>query len=431
MADDYNALFSETECIDALEKLRNDAINAVSQFKLASVNYDNQYNFCEEQRKNLASKYPDDMDFGNCTDLQVCVQGDSTSKTLEEQGYHRVYYEPCNLLSANKSTLPDIDIDNPLSVAKQLSGFSTPLTDSVKQTVMNSYEEMKEPYLRAKTRYEESCKHLDERGATLQDSTNKRDAAVESLTNAFNEYKEHIKETFESSDTLPEYVDYLLHINEDGYSWVDFAKKYKEQLKDFTFTYRNGTTHGVLDTLAETEHGPSWNQLYTLKRLRADILNGTVKRKEAKAELKQTTSTSKAEPKQTSFEKHPDWIVLGDMELYLCKSVIVHNDVLDTKISRTVSYQGNMSERQSRHVTDYLGKIVNEIFKTIDSSTGYEAENKNGLLAVKGVCDETQFDSWFKNYLDANSDWASKLKANADIADKLDISKFSQLVNQN
>ena len=437
MADDYNALFSETEYIDALEKLRNDAINAVKGFEVSSANYDSQYNFCEEQRKNIASKYPDDMDFGNCTDLQVCVQGDSTSKSLEEQGYHRVYYEPCNLLKANKSTLPDIDIDNPLSVAKQLNGFSTPLTDSVKQTVMNSYEEKKAPYLRAKTRYEESCKHLDERGVKLQDSTNERDAAVESLTNAFNEYKEHLKEIFELSDTLPEYVDYLLHINGDEYTWVDFARKYKEQLKDFTFTYRNGTTHGVLDTLAETGRGPSWNQLYALKRLRADILNGTVKRKEAKAtstskaKPKQTSSTSKAEPKQTSFEKHPDWIVLGDMELYLCKSVTVHNDVLDTKISRTVSYQGNMSEKQARYVTDYLGEIVNEIFKTIDSSTEYETENKNGLLAVKGVCDETQFDSWFKNYLDTNFDWVSKLNANADIADKLDISKFSQLVNQN
>lgn len=415
-------ILSETKGIKELNDLRNAVISADEAIDEAYSSCERAEHDCDEKEKELKSKYRDwNFDF---TDIQVFT--DAEGKAVVAGEYHYcIYTEPYDSFNKVKSCLAGITLDDSLAVAKALSNNAAIFNDNAeqaKQEVLDSYNEKKRAYLNDKADYDALCKKWDDAKAKHNDAIVVKEYAVKALTNA---YKGHKVSDTQPSCTVPEYVDYLKHIDDEGYSWADFAEKYREQLKGFTFTYNSNTTHGVLDTLAKSKSEPSSRQLFVLKKLKEDILNGTIKHDT------EDDSTTQSEPKQNSFEKHPDWIVLGDMELYLCKSVLVHNDVLDTKISRTVSYQGNMSERQSRHVTDYLVKIVNEIFKTIDSSTEYEAENKNGLLAVKGVCDETQFDSWFKNYLDANSDWVSKLNANADIADKLDISKFSQLVNQN
>ncbi len=415
-------ILSKTKGIEELNDLRNAVISADEAIKEAYSSCERAEHDCDEKEKELESKYRDwNFDF---TDIQVFTNAEG--KTTVAGGYHYcIYTEPHDSFDKIKSCLAGITLGDGVAVAKAVSKKAAIFSadaERATQEVLDSYNEKKKAYLKDKADYDALCKKRDDAKAKHNDAIVAKEYAVKDLTNA---YKGHKVSDTQPSCAVPEYVDYLKHIDEEGYSWVDFAEKYREQLKGFTFTYNSNTTHGVLDTLAKSKSEPSSRQLFVLKKLKEDILNGTLKHDA------EDDSTTQSEPKQTSFEKHPDWIVLGNMELYLCKSVIVHNDVVDTKICRTVSYQGNMSEKQSRHVTDYLGEIVNEIFKTIDSSTGYEAENKNGLLAVKGVCDETQFDSWFKNYLDANSDWVSKLNANADIADKLDISKFSQLVNQN
>lgn len=416
-------ILSKTKGIEELNDLRNAVISADEAINEAYSNCERAEHDCDEKEKELESKYRD-WHFDDFTDVQVFTDAEG-SAIRAGRYYYRIYTEPCDSFDKIKSCLAGITLDDAVAVAKALSNNAAMFNDNAeqaKQKVLDLYNEKKKAYLNDKADYDALCKKRDDAEAKHDDAIKAKEDAVRALTYA---YKDHKVSDNQPSCAVPEYVDYLKHIDEEGYSWADFAEKYREQLKDFTFTYNSNTTHGVLDTLAKSKSQPSYRQLFVLKKLKEDILNGMVKHNA------EDDSTAQSEPKQTSFEKHPDWIILGDMELYLCKSVIVHNDVVDTKICRTVSNQGNMSERQSRHVTDYLGEIVNEIFKTIDSSTEYEAENKNGLLAIKGVCDETQFDSWFKNYLDANSDWVSKLSANADLADKLDISKFSQLVNQN
>lgn len=426
---DKNDILAKTEGIEELSDLRDAVISATEVSEKAYSIYNNLEHDCDEKAKYLASTYSEDCIYDNSTDLQVCTDAENSS--LKENGYHRVYTTPYNPLSAGKSCFAGINLEDTLALAKVLNNCTSLMNDGVKQTeqeVLSSYSEKRKTYLSDKAEYRELCKQRDEAEIKHNEAKKAKEDAEWVLADAFREYKVSgnkpscAASNNQPSCTTPEYVDYLKHIGEDGYSWADFAEKYREQLKGFTFSYNSNTTHGVLDTLAKTKSEPSSRQLFVLRKLKDDILNGTVK------QGTEDDSTSQVEPKQTSIEKHPDWIVLSDMMLYLCKSVIPNGE-LDAKICRSVSYQGNMSEKQSRHVTGYLGEIVNEIFKAIDPSTEYETKDKNGLLAIKGVCNETQFDSWFKNYLDTNSDWVSKINANADLTAKLDISKFSQLVN--
>lgn len=426
---DRNDILAKTEGIEELSDLRDAVISATEVWNKAYSIYNNIEHDCIQKKKYLASTYSEDCIYDNSTDLQVCTDAENSS--LKENGYHRVYTTSYNPLRAGESCFAGANLEDTLTLAKALNNCVPLLNDGIKQAkqkVLDSYSEKKKAYLSDKAEYRELCKQRDETHIKANEAGKAQEDAEWALADAFREYKvSGDKSSCATPDnrpscTTPEYVDYLKHIDEDGYSWADFAEKYRKQLKGFTFSYNSNTTHGVLDTLAKTKSEPSSRQLFVLRKLKDDILNGTVKHGT------EDDSTSQAEPKQTSIERHPDWIVLGDMMLYLCKSVIPNGE-LDAKICRSVSYQGNMSEKQSRHVTGYLGEIVNEIFKTIDPSTEYETEDKNGLLAIKGVCDETQFDSWFKNYLDTNSDWVSKVNANADLTAKLDISKFSQLVN--
>lgn len=435
---DKNDILAKTEGIEELSDLRDAVISATEVSEKAYSIYNNLEHDCNEKAKYLASTYSEDCIYDNSTDLQVCT--DTENSSLKENGYHCVYTTSYNPLSAGKSCFADANLEDTLAIAKALNNCVPLLNDGVKQAeqeVLDSYSEKKKAYLSDKAEYRELCKQRDEAHIKANKAGKAQEDAEWALADAFREHTVSGNKPScatpdnqsscttpdnQSSSATPEYVDYLRHIDEDGYSWADFAEKYREQLKGFTFSYNSNTTHGVLDTLAKTKSEPSSRQLFVLRKLKDDILNGTVK------QGTEDDSTSQAEPKQTSIERHPDWIVLSDMMLYLCKSVIPNGE-LDAKICRSVSYQGNMSEKQSKHVTGYLGEIVNEIFKAIDPSTEYETEDKNGLLAIKGVCNETQFDSWFKNYLDTNSDWVSKINANADLTVKLDISKFSQLVN--